>query len=474
MRKPHDDHPEDAAALPGLGRVMPVVTCVIFVVEAIIMVAFALLPKLSDVVETIVDATSLSLISAPLIYFLIVRPLREQLRTHMARNREYQTQLIEARDAAETAARAKADFLATMSHEIRTPMNGVLGFAHLLQDTELDTQQREWLGTIHSSGEALLSLINDILDFSKIEAGKAELESVAFDLPAAVRGATSIMMPQAAARSISLDVEIDEDVPQVLLGDPNRVRQVLINLIGHAIKFTEQGSVRVRVNLQESAVHVAVRDSGIGIPEDKRSRLFQAFMQVDASTTRRFGGTGLGLAISRRFVELMGGEIGVDSVVGQGSTFWFTLPVPSVAVQLDQAVLPEIRASQPREVDRRRRVLVAEDNPVNAMLVRRLLEKLGCEVHLARNGREAVEQGRAGGHDLVLMDCHMPELDGLEAARELRALGPKDVSHLPIIALTASAMEADRKAAMDSGMDDFLTKPIVPGDLEDCVRRWAA
>jgi PAS domain S-box-containing protein len=402
----------------------------------------------------------------------------EELRRNAANLATAYEDLVLAKESAEAAARAKAEFLATMSHEIRTPMNGVLGFAHLLGETGLTDEQREYVNTIRSSGQSLLGLLNDILDFSKIEAGRMSLERVPFDLERTLRDVVGLLQPQAAERGISIDFEPGPDLPAILLGDPGRVRQVATNLVGNAVKFTPRGRVTVRTRREPevSGLRVEVVDTGIGIPADKLGGLFQHFAQVDASTTRRFGGTGLGLAISKHLVELMDGTIGVESDEGRGSTFWFTLPLPLVTQSLaggERANEPETPGLRLQRGGEPLRVLVAEDNTVNQKLARRLLEKAGCEVDVANNGGEAVEMVLRGTYHLVIMDCHMPEMDGFEATRAIRRRRPRDTG-LPIIALTASALQSDHDACLAAGMDDFLSKPIVPETLHRCLERWAA
>ncbi len=399
----------------------------------------------------------------------------EALRLNAERLEEANRELVEARDRAEAAAKAKAEFLATMSHEIRTPMNGVLGFTHVLLDSKLDDDQRECVNTIRNSGQALLTIINDILDFSKIEAGRLELEHLPYDLPKTLQEITELMRPQAEAKGLFLLLDADPAVPTGFQGDPVRVRQVVLNLVGNAIKFTADGGVTVRLRRDDvsSRARIEIEDTGIGIPRDKLGNLFQLFTQVDASTTRRFGGTGLGLAISRRLAELMGGAVGVESEEGRGSIFWFDLPLPANTVLLPRPTgLAEVKPLA-RADGEQVRVLVAEDNSVNQKLAKRLLEKAGCDVEVVGDGQLAVEAVKEKSYHLVIMDCHMPNMDGFEATREIRRRFPRG-SGPRIVALTASALKSDHEACIEAGMDDFLTKPIVPEKLHDCVHRWAA
>jgi signal transduction histidine kinase/DNA-binding response OmpR family regulator len=548
------------------------------------------------------------------------------LEAEIAERSRQAEELQRARMAAETASRTKSEFLANMSHEIRTPMNGVLGFTNLLLDTGLDKEQREHVEIIRHSAESLLNVINDILDFSKVEAGKLRVETIGFDFVRATEEVTELLVQQAQAKGLEMGLRVAPDVPAMLEGDPGRVRQVLLNLVGNAIKFTRCGHVLIEVDRivadERSFVRCTVTDTGVGIPKEKQALLFQQFSQADSSTTREFGGTGLGLAIGKRLVELMGGQIGCNSAPGRGSQFWFTLPAPIDApprgFSVDEPCLADMRVlvvddyelnrrllseqlhawnvehacaasgpvaltllrsaresgrpfnialidcvmplmdgleltsqiknhpdlcstslitlmggnqrstagafidagcrvflnkplvrpaqlldalravwqiehaqakpqamlacantversapliSKPVEEHAAVRVLVAEDNAVNRLLVKRMFEKLGCRIDLAGNGREAVDMASQLRYDIIFMDCFMPELDGYSASRELRELEQTE-RRVPIVALTANAMADDRSKCIAAGMDDYLSKPVSIDDLRKTLERW--
>lgn len=377
-------------------------------------------------------------------------------------------ELRRAKDAAEESARAKGIFLATMSHELRTPMNGVLGCTQLLQDMSLTDAQRQLIQTMHRSAEALLVLVNDILDFSKIEAGKMTLETADVHLRPLIDDVLTLVSELAKKKSLTLTVQISPDVPGSLRGDPVRLRQILFNLVGNAIKFTDRGSVAVSVTLQPALSHLpdtillgwSVSDSGIGMTEEQQARLFQAYSQAEASTARKFGGTGLGLMICRQLVELMGGEISVRSTAGAGTTFTYTtLLLPAI---LREHAGP--RAGEPSKQTAQsgghKRILVADDNEINQVVACKFLQKLGYEVEVARNGREAVESLARTAYDAVLMDCEMPEMDGYEATRTIRRNEQGGGRAVPIIALTGHASLEDEQTCRDAGMDAVVTKPV--------------
>jgi signal transduction histidine kinase len=396
--------------------------------------------------------------------------------------------LIKAKNVADEARKSQELFLANMSHEIRTPMNGVIGMTSLLQRTSLTEEQKSFVDTIRVSGESLLVIINDILDFSKIEAGKLDFEEKPFIVQSVIEETFDLLANEAQKKNLSLTYTLDKNVPEFIFGDITRIRQILVNLVSNGIKFTQQGGISITISVKEQAdkepeIEFRVKDTGMGIPPDKLDRLFQAFSQIDASITRKFGGTGLGLAICSRLIRLMGGTIGVESKLNEGSVFYFTLKLKVAEIQKSPEnlrITADIRKGETTPVISEGenlarqlplRILIAEDNAINIRLVLKMLENLGYTADVAGNGLEAIEALKRQQYDFVLMDILMPELDGLQATAEIRAL---PLEHQPvIIALTANALFGEEKKYINGGANDYLLKPFLISQLENMIIKWA-
>jgi signal transduction histidine kinase/HPt (histidine-containing phosphotransfer) domain-containing protein len=396
------------------------------------------------------------------------KPVIQAIMRDVSERRAAEAAKEAAREAALQMAHAKSAFVANVSHEIRTPMHGILGMSGLLLRTPLDGRQREYVSTLKSSAENLLTIINDILDFSKIEAGKLAIEQVAFSPADLLRGVTALFQARALEKNLHLTLSLPDNPPPALLGDPTRIRQILLNLVDNAIKFTHQGEVELSARFEQDKDGIGcqfrVRDGGIGMSEETQSRLFQAFSQADSSTTRRYGGTGLGLAVSRQLAELMGGQLTVDSAPGKGSSFNLSLTLPPSTLPLAELPVPPAILLEGR-------ILVVEDHPVNQKVLAHQLREMGLQHALATSGRQALDMLAVDDFDLVLMDWQMPEMDGLEATRQIRQL-PTAVRHIPIIALTANANAGFREACLAAGANDFLSKPYTEAALAALLMQW--
>lgn len=406
-----------------------------------------------------------------------VADLRNQKKTEerLRLIEEERTSLEVREKAAVETSKLKSEFLANMSHEIRTPINGVLGVAGLLRDTPLDQQQAEFVETIRSSANSLLTVINDILDFSKVEAGKLELETVEFDLHEVMHETIKLQLHSASSKNLNYKIECPK-ISRFVRGDVGRIRQVVTNLVSNAIKFTPSGSVNIKIEFEETDagtpfIRCEVRDTGIGIQKEAMERLFQVFSQADSSTTRKFGGTGLGLSICKKLVELMGGTIDVTSVQGRGSTFWFKIPV-ELGQSIETTDSKKLTNFFDQAVFKGKRVLIAEDNMINQMVAVKQLEKLGIHAVAVANGREAIHALRSAPYDLVLMDCQMPELDGFGATVQIRQDTAASFNAVPIVALTANAVTGVREQCLNAGMDDYLSKPVQVENLVAVLTRW--
>ncbi len=378
---------------------------------------------------------------------------------------QFEAQLISAREQALEASRLKSQFLANVSHEIRTPLNGILGVTQLLRTMALPAEAKEYLDVLQGSGESLLDIVNDVLDLSKIEANRLELESEVFDVAQLIGNATRAFAPQAVKKGLSLEHHISPAARAPSRGDPARLRQVINNLVGNALKFTDVGTIRVAVDRDGETLLLQVADTGMGIPAERCSAIFEPFVQGDGTTSRRFGGTGLGLTICRRLVQLMGGDITVESELGVGSTFRVRVHLPCVVI--DRA--EPSRAPRPHVQQRAMRVLLAEDNSINARLTCAIIEKLGHCVEVVTDGQQALDALHDSAFDLVLMDVQMPVVDGLEATRRIRRDEHGAHRHVPIVALTANAMRGDDLMCLSAGMDAYLPKPVTVDALKDML-----
>lgn len=408
--------------------------------------------------------------------------MNAKLNQEIANRDKLTAELNIAKDRALESSKLKSQFLANMSHEIRTPMNGIIGMTHLLQDTQLDATQKELADTVCDSAESLLFIINDILDFSKIEAGKLSIETKPFELRPLITGVFKLLDGKVDQDKIDIGFELDVNLPQYVSSDEMRLRQILFNLLGNAIKFTQNGSIKLYIawsDNQHTHLKFAIQDTGIGIPDKAKQKLFKAFSQVDGSTTRLYGGTGLGLTISQQLSNLLGGEINVESEEGEGSTFWFTIQChPFTEADIKQlenkATIPAAeKQSQPDKLSDNAdvKLLLVEDNLVNQKLAIALLKKIGYQADLAQNGQIAIDMLQQQAYDLVLMDCQMPIKDGYQATEEIRRFDTA-LKDIPIIAMTANAMQGDDEKCYASGMSDYLTKPINPALLKEKLDYW--